>query len=83
MSEWRGIESAPKDGTIVLVWEPTRNDFLRARSYGTGWTHEHGHVSLYKVGKDAERRAPEGYMVPSYAVIEPTHWMPLPPPPDL
>ena len=59
MSDWLDIETAPRDGTEILVFHPARNEqficyFIR------------GH-----------------WMFSPYAALasDPTHWMPLPPPP--
>jgi len=71
LSEWQPIETAPKDGTPVLIFvpaytRPTLGDFPAvmqvAHWYGFAggefaWTEVHG----------------EGY-----ETYEPTHWMPLP-----
>jgi hypothetical protein len=63
---WQPIESAPRDGTVVLVW--TREGYHLA-SYFTGrfggW-----------VEKDAH------YLLTEDTTGLPTHWVPLPPAPD-
>lgn len=63
MSEWQPIETAPKDGTAIILsaysgaldrmvsWDGRWSD------WGGVWTH-HGRIS------------------------QPTHWMPLPTPPN-
>jgi len=67
MSEWQSIETAPKDGSAVLLWcgegllfEPFQcvGRFRREETW-TGW------VDVYE-GVD---------------LTTPTHWMPLPAPP--
>ncbi len=75
--EWRDIESAPKDGTDVLVMymyidtQVVHNAFYASDGDGwdTGdvgwWSYEHSEVSRIKL---------DGWM-------SPTHWMPLPEPP--
>lgn len=60
--EWQPIETAPRDGTPILVAvEGGRFYADKAEWTASGWAypcHNHG---------------PE---------ISPTHWMPLPPPPE-
>ncbi len=56
-SEWRPIETAPKDGTLVLTWDGERR---YVAMYDCGW-----YIGI--------ERGPN---------IEPTHWMPLPEPPQ-
>lgn len=72
MAEWQPIETAPKDGTVVLV----------CNRYGT-WVAKHQEV--YQSGYRPEN--PWFVMMlnmkhmsnpPNY---RPTHWMPLPEPP--
>jgi hypothetical protein len=62
--EWQPIETAPKDGTDVLLWVPDGTYFslMMTGSYegeDMGWC-------------DNARGSPG---------FDPTHWMPLPPPP--
>lgn len=35
--DWQPIETAPKDGTRVLVWHPYWNAASTAQWYGTDW----------------------------------------------
>lgn len=58
--EWRDIDSAPKDGTEVLVTEVVYSPFV---AYWSG---------------TFKRWSAEG----SHDYCSPTHWMPLPPPPE-
>lgn len=67
MSEWKPIETAPRDGTKVLAWrngalEILRWDHIKVGPLMAGW---------WFVGDRAvvDRDA------------QPTHWMPLPAPP--
>lgn len=84
---WQPIETAPKNGTPVLVWAPnSRGDaegwFRRAQLgcaiasysgiFGGGW---YGDLVRFEYGWESTG---------SYTVdirLEPTHWMPLPGPP--
>ena len=67
VSEWQPIETAPKDGTLILGWwtiagsayAPHVVRFVADAPEGPNWFDDYG--------------AP---------FSEPTHWMPLPPAPD-
>jgi hypothetical protein len=63
---WQPIETAPKDGTEILVCGPDKNGGLyrAVQRWPENW-------GLYW---------PVTYM--AYAAGEPAHWMPLPPPPE-
>lgn len=68
---WQPIETAPKDGTHVLVrgtqktWTCTR---IACRHERPSWSGPGVHVSWLTVPGDWQ--------------FTPTHWMPLPPPPE-
>ena len=61
--EWRPIETAPEDGTSVLLWQPT---------------HRGGYVVIayFDLFYLAWREEEEGIS------LDPTHWRPLPEPPQ-
>lgn len=67
--EWRLIESAPKDGTHVLI-SPCH--LLRDKKTCEAYWHQPGNPSN------------PGYWMNSYGgpKYKPTHWQPLPPPPE-
>lgn len=73
MSQWRPIETAPKDGTPVLV---ARNldDWW---GWNVGWAtwEGEGYVSGWVSRGFGETPGNLG-------LAHPTHWMPLPPPPQ-
>lgn len=80
VSEWKPIETAPKDGTDILL----SNGEVVAEGHWLvieGGIFEHRDMDGRWIGQD-ERDDYEdwidwaGGMLPS-----PTHWMPLPPPP--
>lgn len=58
---WRPIETAPRDGTMILVG---RWDQGLATVYGDHWAED------------------PGCWYDSSGLFEPTHWMPLPEPPE-
>jgi len=62
--EWQPIETAPKDGTTILV-------YLANGDVHTAYGH------FYNKGHDFEWAQYGGY-----ETYLPTHWMPLPPPPN-
>jgi hypothetical protein len=63
--EWLPIESAPKDGTHILIFEVPAFE---------------GDEQMYVVGRWSDFGWTESY-ADEYAICSPTHWMPLPPPP--
>lgn len=65
MSEWQPIKTAPKDGTRFIGGEP--NNYARTRIYW--WSHP----QFRKFGN--------GWAFEGDKLYNPTHWMPLPPPP--
>lgn len=68
MSDWQPIETAPKDGTQVLVGRFVPGDKYDRRIRVDWW---HGHMKHGYTGF--------GHFNPIY--WPPTHWMPLPAPP--
>ena len=72
---WQPIETAPKDGTTVLVWFKTHGCMsARWTDRDEGPTSDYAcwHVDDYKHGP---------YQVRGYRSGDDTHWMPLPEPP--
>jgi hypothetical protein len=65
MSEWQKIETAPKDGTIILAYCP--NHFYN----GGAFIGEAVFIPEFSIWEERI----DG------CVVEPTHWMPLPNPP--
>ena len=64
MSKWQPIETAPKDGTRFLAYEP-RHEY---RYYECWWEDDFRDWSGWQDDFDSEPK--------------PTHWMPLPEPPE-
>ena len=73
--DWQPIESAPQDGTQVILWTSTDNadDALYVRDLLDG-----EHVNEVQIGYFNED---EDEWSTTY-IGKPTHWMPLPPPPQ-
>lgn len=65
LDTWRPIESAPKDGTEVLLWTMIVDvDMGPWRLAGRCTNHKHWWTTVGSIA------------------LEPSHWMPLPEPPD-
>lgn len=67
---WRPIETAPRDGTRVLVWRPRESDDHVAHAGVDHW-------------RDDNAGGGSGSWYRSRRYQQPTHWMPLPAPPSL
>ena len=65
MSDWRPMETAPKDGTPVLIYFPRIGSQRRGQA-----------VAYY------HRVSGSWVTHPGMYNRSPTHWMPLPDPPD-
>lgn len=77
MSEWMPIESAPRDGTEVILYEDG--------SYGIGRWVDTSHQEQRLISSKGRRETYEWFDVKSGywedTMFAPTHWMPLPEPP--
>ena len=69
--QWRPVEEAPKDGGPFLVFGGTWEGEISGPSYASG------SISLV----EGEEFCVEGTDYYSAYISEPTHFMPLPPPP--
>ena len=67
MSEWKPIETAPKDGTEILLVHRADGKSIRRHRYGVG---------CYSAMNGGSILWDWGWTIP------PTHWMPLPSPPE-
>ena len=70
MSEWKPIETAPKDGSRFLAWHKGNVHFFRWQDF--------------KDGSDAPVGWRDNfiYVYPEGDANGPTHWMPLPKEPE-
>jgi len=70
MTEWQPIDTAPKDGTAILIW-PAKSSFYGddTISYIVRWQDWKG-CWIEASGEE-------------YDTFYPTHWMPLPAPPKM
>ncbi len=80
MGEWQPIETAPKDGARVILW--TRTDITLFYCEYVETICEGEHVIGAQVGRweDASAYNEAGWR--KELIGEPTHWMPLPEPPE-
>ena len=67
---WQPIETAPKDGTVIDIWTTTEWDHIPQR-FTSCWWWKPGHESAQWRGIPHD---PMNWV--------PTHWMPLPEPPQ-
>lgn len=77
MSDWKPIETAPRDGTPILVYLPT---WERQPVREVHW------AIPFEGASDGWWETPNAPRDPGYMIVEgtphaPTHWMPLPAPP--
>lgn len=72
MSEWRKIETAPKDGRDVLLYSEIWEETLGAVQIAS-WDRDEGWIFQSALDIDG--------LDDDVADYGPTHWMPLPPPP--
>ena len=75
--EWQPIETAPKDGTLVLIYNTLNNGTITSidgKIAVARYSHQHDGLeeSLWEYGT---------YYSGAY-LISATHWMPLPQPPE-
>lgn len=79
MSEWKSIETAPRDGTQILG--------VRFEKYpdGSSWFVD-GAIMQWEGGPDQVLKGVWTYAGISVRLVAeddlPTHWLPLPPPPE-
>lgn len=78
MGEWRPIESAPKDGTPILVGR------VGSRFVQKAWWNTDPQVWERDIAACWSVFTPEDYYYSVHLLDddEPTHWQPLPTPPD-
>ena len=81
MSEWQPIETAPKDGTPVIIWQADGHHFEHRKSWRT--------TPSAPIKYFDDQRYAIGYWRPwggwgnrNAADVRPTHWRPLPNPPQ-
>lgn len=70
MSEWNPIETAPKDGTYILAYSPLAHEFNYSNIRVTYYRRSEDKQGFIGWGEFNSRNWP------------PTHWMPLPEPPN-
>ena len=78
MTEWQPIETAPKDGTEIFVYAKWKYKNCDAKY---SWR-----VANYRSDISGWENGCHFWTITSThfheTAIEPTHWMPLPPPPE-
>ena len=77
MMEWQPIETAPKDGTVIDVWLGGISESDR-KFYCDGDTFR----SPAWAWREGKFRPLGGLNITQVVFVQPTHWMPLPAPPE-
>lgn len=74
ITQWQPIETAPKDGTEVLLFEIVSDDVGRPKPYTYSGNYDQGRLEKYYKTK---------WRCLEYDAFDrcPTYWMPLPKPP--
>jgi len=80
-SRWQPIETAPKDGTQILLWNGAHR-FLAYwdKDFSSSWDEER-EISI-PVGAWTDGTVASWGYEENNQIKEPTHWMPLPEPPS-
>lgn len=72
MSEWKDIGTAPRNGTLVLVFAPDEDEPDMSRTALAAWQGYDEDAEWYGVDDVGLRYQSEQQM------MRPTHWQPLP-----
>ena len=88
--KWQPIETAPRDGTPLLLWCPgmcswNRKDGMPDLVVGLWWVDPYSSRDLgawYSDVGDVDQGYESTGAYFEHESLRPTHWMPLPPPPE-
>lgn len=78
-TDWQPIETAPRDGTPILVFDPTRPDHRELD--GKIYDNPRYAISYYRTWYPPNSQWMWGNR--NSSECSPTHWMPLPPIPTI
>ena len=80
---WQSIETAPRDGTWILLYDPMTSALIYSGCYDarfdSKWDPEKDEMEY--VGQWTNYHV-ESFGYEEHQILAPTHWMPLPPPPQ-
>lgn len=94
MSEWQPIETAPRDGTVVLLWAKPNypHSATHGVTFGRWEENKHERMEVVRETFDESGRVTQkeyalvgranGFWSYDDRSFTPTHWMPLPAPPS-
>lgn len=84
MSEWQPIETAPKDGTDILVYSANEGQAVAWWDAEFGFDYVGPKLTYKLIGAwTAGTATGVGTLDGEYLALEPTHWMRLPAPPEV
>lgn len=92
MGEWQPIETAPKDGTAIVIYEPSGHYGRIQNTYMPESALKEGECTYFETDPRLLRFDDTRYAIGCWtpygkwsnrncADVNPTHWMPLPEPP--
>ena len=83
--DWQPIETAPRDGTKILIWDDGDTGFgwvVGRYELRDGWAPIGSTTDMMKVGRIGWHVAAQHSLGLYQLIKNPAHWMPLPAPPE-
>ena len=80
--EWQSIDTAPKDGTKVLVYDQESAGLSGRPGIGIAWWHSHRYHDKYRESWCPQESWCSQGCRDDVEIYHPTHWMPLPEAPE-
>ena len=81
--DWQPIETAPRDGTPILIWQPDgKRNMLTVNEQGDRVEYDDNRYAIgyWRVWQKVSKWM---WGNRNCSHVSPTHWMPLPKPPEI